>query len=73
MSSLGKMVLNLGVNTGSFDTDLGRSARNAQKRSKQIKRGFDVAFKAIATGAAASVTSLGLLVKSLACTVLPQP
>jgi len=66
--SLGKLLLNLGVNTGTFETDMGRAARVSAKRSKQIKDQMDLAMKAIATGAIAAAGSLGTLVKKTADT-----
>ena len=38
MASIGALVIDLVAKTGSFETDLGRAARTAEKRSKEIDR-----------------------------------
>lgn len=64
--SLGKLLLNIGVNTGTFETDMGRAARVSAKRSKQIKKDIDVAMKAVVTGFTAAASASLLMVKSTA-------
>lgn len=40
MASIGSLVIDLVAKTGGFETDLGRAARTAEKRSKDIDRAF---------------------------------
>lgn len=40
MASIGSLIIDLVAKTGGFETDLGRAARTAEKRSKDIDRAF---------------------------------
>jgi hypothetical protein len=66
MSDLGSLLLRLAVDAGKFESDLGRAARMAEKRAKEIESNFGRAAAVIASGMAAAVGALGgLAAKSI--------
>lgn len=65
MAGLGSLYIDLLARTGKFETDIGRAARVAERRSKQIQQQFDRLGSRIgvALGAYASVQGLQTLVR----------
>lgn len=65
MASLGSLVIDLLARTGKFETDIGRAAKIAERRSKQIQQNFDSLGRKIgaALGAYASVQTLQAIVR----------
>ncbi|WP_064748164.1 phage tail length tape measure family protein [Lysobacter antibioticus] len=50
--SIGQITVDLLAKTGSFETDLGRASKSAQKRAKEIDASFQAAGRAIGAGLA---------------------
>jgi hypothetical protein len=65
-TSLGSLYVDLLAKTGSFETDLGRAARVAEKRAKEINRAIGDAMDGAATRIAGFVAGLAVLDKALA-------
>lgn len=66
--ALGKLLIDLGANISSFESDMGRAARVAKKESDRIKKQVDVAMKAVAAASVAAAAGLGALIKKTADT-----
>lgn len=62
--SIGRLVVELTANTGSFETDVGRAARMLEKRAKEIDKQVAAVAKAAGLAAAAAAAALGYMVKS---------
>lgn len=57
-TSLGSLFIDLLMKTGRFETDAGRAAKIAQRRSKEIERAFRGAFSTIGAGLAGFAAGL---------------
>lgn len=62
--SIGQIVVDLLARTGSFNTDLDRSAKNAQKRAKEIDKAMNDAGKKIGAGLAVVGLAAGVMAKN---------
>lgn len=61
MASIGSLVVDMSVNTGKFETDLGRAGKAAEKRSREIQRSFEELGKKVALAAVAAATAIGAM------------
>lgn len=61
MASIGSLVVDMSVNTGKFETDLGRAGKAAEKRSREIQRNFEEMGKKVALAAVAAATAIGAM------------
>lgn len=59
-----KISVNLEARTGSFETDMNRAAKAAEKRAKEMQRAFSRAGKVIGAGLAVGATAITLLVRN---------
>lgn len=66
--TIGTIVVDLLARTGSFDTDLNRSAKLAEKRAKEI----DAAFSKLGTAVVGGLTVAGAAVGALAMSAIDQ-
>lgn len=62
--SIGRLVVDLVANTGSFETDIGRASKAASKRAQEIDRAFNRIGTVIAAAGAAAAVGLSALIKS---------
>lgn len=63
MASLGRLVVDLLLKTGSFESDLGRASKATKKRMKEIEGSFNAAGKVIGGALVAGVTAAGYAIK----------
>lgn len=61
MASIGSLVVDMSVNTGKFETDLGRAGKAAEKRSREIQRNFEEMGKKVALAAVAAGTAISAM------------
>lgn len=61
---LGTLVVDLIAKTGGFETDMGRAARIADRRAKEIERTFKRAGTVIGAALAAGATAAAFAIKS---------
>jgi hypothetical protein len=61
MSDLGTLLLRLAADAGQFESDLGRAARIAEKRGKEIERRFTEVGKVVGAGLAVAAGALATL------------
>ena len=61
--SLGRLVVDLLLKTGSFESDLGRASKATKKRMGEIEKSASAAGKVLGTVLVAGVTAAGYAIK----------
>lgn len=61
--SLGRLVVDLLLKTGSFESDMGRASKTAKKRMKEIEQSASTAGKVLGTALAAGVGLAAVAIK----------
>ena len=62
--SLGRLVVDLLLKTGSFESDLGRASKATKKRMKEIESSANAAGKVLGTALVAGAVAAGVAIKS---------
>ena len=63
MASLGRLVVDLLLSAGSFESSMDRAAKTSKKRMKEIERSVNDAGKVIGTALAAGAVAAGYAIK----------
>lgn len=58
MASIGSLVVDMKVDTGTFETDLGRAGKAAEKHARKMQREFEAMGKKVALAAVAAATAI---------------
>lgn len=61
--ALGRLVVDLLLKTGSFESDMGRASKTASKRMKEIEKSAKAAGVVLGTALVAGVTAAGYAMK----------
>lgn len=64
MASLGRLVVDLLLKSGSFSSDLGRASKETKKRMREIEKAANDAGKVLGTALVAGALAAGVAIKA---------